>query len=1179
MLDNDVINAPESAYKFVIITLDSHSAGPVSRVQKKLKPYFPSLEISVHAAAEWSENPKALEKAKNDISNANIIVANLLFLEEHVKAILPSLKKRRNECDALVGCISSKEIVSLTMLDRLDMSKPTTGFLSLLKRLRGTNKSGKPASGKRQMSVLRRLPKILKFIPGKAQDVRSYFLTMLYWLGGSDDNVESMVIYLSEKYGGIKAIGDKSAKPPIEYPETGLYHPSLKTRITTNIKDIPKPRNATGTIGILLMRSYVLSGDTAHYDAVIKRLEENGLNVIPAFSASLDSRPAIEEFFHKNGNILVDCVVSLTGFSLVGGPAYNDSQAAEEILSKLNVPYVAAHALEFQTLSHWEENDSGLGPVETTMLVALPEIDGAIAPTVFGGRPGPGLEMLPAEERVESLVSKVRKYVNLRTKPVEDKRVSVILYGFPPNAGAIGTAAYLDVFRSLYNTLLRLKHEGYKVEIPQNVEELKDKILNGNRETYGQEANVFKRISADEIVAEEPYLKEIEAAWGPAPGKLQSDGSGLFILGEKFGNVFVGIQPAFGFEGDPMRLLFEKGFAPTHAFSSFYRFLRKEMETDAIIHFGMHGALEFMPGKKAGVSESCWPDRLIGDIPNIYIYAANNPSEGSLAKRRSNAVIISHLTPPLAKAGLYKGLLDLKESLNQLRGMSPDAENQSDLMQLIADQAESLDIVFEGDFDLLRLKLYELEEALIPEGLHVVGTPPSAEARENYLGVIPGTDNKQERAKYEQLLTKDTELPAVIDALEGKFIKPVPGGDIIRSPEILPTGRNMHAFDPFRMPTSFAMQEGKNQTTALLNAQEHLPETVAMVLWGSDNIKTDGGSIAQAMNLMGARPFFDDYGRLSGAELISLEELGRPRIDVLMTLSGIFRDLLPLQIKMLADASLKAAQAKESNDMNFIRRNTLAIMDKHGFTLEQAALRVFSNAEGTYGSNVNHLVSSASWDQEDELADTYENRKSYAYDPKGDCSKQTGLLQAILELVDCTYQNLESVELGVTTVDHYFDTLGGITRAVKRARGVDTPVFIGDQTRGGSKVRTLADQIALETRSRSLNPKWFEPLLKHGYEGVRHIESQVTNTFGWSATTGQVEPWVYGKLSETFILDEEMRRRLASLNPAASLRVANRLMEAHDRSYWEPDEETLEALRDSLAELEDNLEGVSLAAE
>ena len=1179
MLDENLSKIKADSYKFVIITLDSHSAGPVSRVQAKLKPFFPTLEITVHAAAEWAENPSSLDAAKKDIFDADIIIANLLFLEEHVRAILPTLKTKRENCDALVGCISSKEVVSLTKMDRLDMSKPTTGFLSLLKKLRGSSKSGKPASGKRQMSILRRLPKILKFIPGKAQDVRSYFLTMLYWLGGSDDNVESMIIYLCQKYGKLKGKGNLVAKPPIEYPETGLYHPKLKSRVSTEIRDIPVKKNVKGKVGLLLMRSYVLSGDTAHYDAVISELESLDLQVIPAFSASLDSRPAINEFFYVNSKLNVDCILSLTGFSLVGGPAYNDSQAAEEILSKLDVPYIAAHALEFQTLPNWEENNLGLGPVETTMLVALPEIDGAIAPTVFGGRVAHGLEMQPCHERVKNLSLKVKKYVDLRTKSTSDKKISIVLYGFPPNAGAVGTAAYLDVFQSLFNTLLRLKEEGYFVELPSSIDELKENILNGNKDRYGQEANVYKRISADDIVLNEPYLKDIEETWGPAPGKLQSDGSGLFILGQKFGNIFIGIQPVFGYEGDPMRLLFEKGFAPTHAFNTFYRFIRNEIKSDAIIHFGMHGALEFMPGKKSGVSESCWPDRLIGEIPNIYIYAANNPSEGSLAKRRSNAVIISHLTPPLSKAGLYKGLLELKESLIQFRQEHDKTKNLSDLKQLIKDQAEALEIDFGNDFEILQSKLYELEEALIPEGLHIIGSPPSKNARDSYLDVIPGLENKKDRDHFDQLLTVDCELQGLMDALNGKYIKPVPGGDIIRSPEILPTGRNMHAFDPFRMPTSFAMQEGKNQTKALLEAQSKMPETVAMVLWGSDNIKTDGGSIAQAMNLMGAKPFFDDYGRLSGAELIPLEELGRPRIDVLMTLSGIFRDLLPLQIKMLADAAKKAALADEPLEMNYVKRNTLDFVKKHTLKIEQAVLRVFSNAEGTYGSNVNHLVSSATWDEEDQLADTYENRKSYAYDSKGKCSRQTQLLQAILEQVDCTYQNLESVELGVTTVDHYFDTLGGITRAVKRARGEDTPVYIGDQTRGGSKVRALADQIALETRSRSLNPKWFEPLLKHGYEGVRHIESQVTNTLGWSATTGQVEPWVYGKLSETFILDEEMRRRLASLNPAASLRVANRLMEAHDRSYWEPDEETLEALRDSLAELEDNLEGVKLAAE
>jgi magnesium chelatase subunit H len=251
-----------------------------------------------------------------------------------------------------------------------------------------------------------------------------------------------------------------------------------------------------------------------------------------------------------------------------------------------------------------------------------------------------------------------------------------------------------------------------------------------------------------------------------------------------------------------------------------------------------------------------------------------------------------------------------------------------------------------------------------------------------------------------------------------------------------------------------------------------------------------------------------------------------------------------------------------------------------GVGMEEAALRVFSNAEGAYGSNVNQLIDSGAWGEEDELADAYEARKSFAYGVDGKAHKNSGLLQAALKDVDLAYQNLESVELGVTTVDHYFDTLGGISRAVKRAKGgVETPVFIGDQTRGEGKVRTLKDQVALETRSRSLNPKWFEGLLKHGHEGVRQIEAQVTNTLGWSATTGQVEPWVYQRLSETFVLDEEMRRRLAALNPQASARMANRLIEAFERNYWQPDEATLAALQAGADELEDTLEGLTLAAE
>jgi magnesium chelatase subunit H len=823
------------------------------------------------------------------------------------------------------------------------------------------------------------------------------------------------------------------------------------------------------------------------------------------------------------------------------------------------------------------------------MLVALPELDGATCPTVFAGRHGAGgcagcahacamvsdiRAMAPCFERIESLAEKTLRLARLRRAQNAQKNVAIVLFGFPPNAGAVGTAAYLSVFESLHATLLAMRDDGYDVDVPESVEALRAAVLEGNANRYGQEANVAAHVSADEIVAGTPPLEAIEAVWGPAPGKVQSDGAGVFVLGRQFGKVFVGVQPAFGYEGDPMRLLFERGFAPTHAFATFYLWLRNTFKADAVLHFGMHGALEFMPGKQTGLGARDWPDRLIGEMPNVYLYASNNPSEAALAKRRSGAVTVTHLTPPLAQSGLYKGLAELKDSLSRWREMSDSDPARAELEALIDEQAQAVDMGGTG-LEGLWLKLLETEDALIPEGLHVLGRPFSEAARAEYLGLIDNVDDET-RARVAPLLQEDHEIPGLLRALDGRFTPPVPGGDLIRSADILPTGRNIHAFDPFRMPTAFACRDGARQADVLLQTHEALPETVALVLWGSDNIKSDGAPLAQALALIGAEPRFDSFGRLSGADLIPLEDLGRPRIDVVMTLSGIFRDLLPLQTRMLAEAALKAASANEPVEMNFVRAHALDVMADQGCDLETAALRVFSNAEGAYGSNVNGLVDSSAFGDEDELADAYEARKSFAYGVNGKPQAQGELLQAALKTVDVAYQNLESVELGVTTVDHYFDTLGGISRAVKRARdGVEAAVYISDTTRGAGKVRTLKDQVALETRARSLNPKWFEGMLKHGSEGVRQIEATVTNTLGWSATTGQVDPWVYQRISETFVLDDDMRQRLADLNPAASSRMANRLIEASERAYWTPDDETLAALQDAADALEDQLEGIA----
>ena len=338
------------------------------------------------------------------------------------------------------------------------------------------------------MKMLRQLPKLLRFIPGTAQDMRAYFLTLQYWLAGSEQNIANMVRLLVDRYAdgprrGLRGIA--KAEAPIEYADIGVYHPRMKGRIADTADRLPALANERGTVGLLLLRSYLLAGNSGHYDGVIAAFEAKGLRVIPAFASGLDQRPAIERFFMKDGRSAVDAVVSLTGFSLVGGPAYNDSKAAEDILAKLDVPYLSAHPVEFQTLEQWGASDRGLMPVESTIMVAIPELDGAAGPMVYGGRSdGAGIactgceractfarseiggEMQVCSERAEMLASRTARLVAMRRSERRDRKVAIVLFNFPPNAGNTGTAAFLSVFESLHRTLGAMKREGYQVDVP-----------------------------------------------------------------------------------------------------------------------------------------------------------------------------------------------------------------------------------------------------------------------------------------------------------------------------------------------------------------------------------------------------------------------------------------------------------------------------------------------------------------------------------------------------------------------------------------------------------------------------------------------------------------------------------------------------------------------------------------
>ena len=1242
------IQTDPSHIRVVVVTMDTHVATATLRARASLARMHPGIELRMHAASEWSASETALEACRDDIRHADIVVVTMLFLEDHFLPLLPMLQERRMQCDAMVCIMSAPEVVKLTRIGKFDMSGPTSPAMALLKKLRGSRENA-PKGGAQQMKMLRRLPQILRFIPGTAQDARAYFLTLQYWLGGSEDNVLNLVRALVNRYADGPRRGWRGkveAEAPVEYPDVGVYHPRMKGRIGEDAAALPSSSKARGRVGILLLRSYLLAGNTGHYDGVIAALEAQGLDVVPVFAAGLDARPAIDQYFLREGVTLVDAVVSLTGFSLVGGPAYNDAKSAEEVLARLDVPYLAAHPVEFQSLVDWGSSDRGLLPVESTIMVAIPELDGATVPMVYGGRPGPAgsqcqgchrrcsfdgsqseQDMVSCIERAATLAARIARWVELKRAERAQRRIAMVVFNFPPNAGNVGTAAYLSVFESLWNTMAALSRAGYRVDMPDSVDALRKTLVEGNTGHTGALANVHVRIPVDEHVRRERWLKDIEAQWGPAPGHQLTDGANLFVMGAQFGQVFVGVQPGMGYEGDPMRLLFERGFAPTHAFCAFYRWIREDFKAHAVLHFGTHGALEFMPGKQTGMTASCWPDRLIGDLPNLYLYAANNPSEGAIAKRRAAATLISYLTPPVAESGLYRGLAELKTSLDRWRILNEEmAGERQGLAETILAQAVEADL-FPADAEwpsgvelervIRRLNnaLLELEYTLIPHGLHVVGAAATPAERVDFLvsmtesgeglvppraaieslvagqgyyrfaevAGVPRSDTLQRL--YEQLsrvdaqLSVDTEIDAILRAFDGRYVAPAPGGDLLRSPEILPTGRNVCGFDPFRIPSAYALKDGARQAQRILDRfladGNPLPESVAVVLWGTDNLKTEGAPIGQILALLGATPRFDSYGRLAGADLIPLEQLGRPRIDVVVTLSGIFRDLMPLQIKLLAEATFAAASAEEPAEMNFVRKHTLDYMARHGCDVETAALRVFGNADGAYGANINHLIENSCWDEEGELAETYSRRKGFAYGRTGRPVQQAALLQSVLADVSLAYQNLDSVELGVTTIDIYFDTLGGISGAIKKAQGGRSPaVYIGDQTKGEGTVRSLSEQVAIETRTRMLNPKWYEGMLKHGYEGVRQIEAHITNTFAWSATTGQVQPWVYQQLTHTFLLDPEMRERLARLNPAASAKLANRLIEASNRDFWQPSAETLEALRRAGEELEDRLEGV-----
>ncbi|MDX6576436.1 MAG: magnesium chelatase subunit [Blastocatellia bacterium] len=439
-------------------------------------------------------------------------------------------------------------------------------------------------------------------------------------------------------------------------------------------------------------------------------------------------------------------------------------------------------------------------------------------------------------------------------------------------------------------------------------------------------------------------------------------------------------------------------------------------------------------------------------------------------------------------------------------------------------------------------------------------------------------------ANVAEQLDSNNEIKSLLRALRGEYIEPGPGADIVQNPDVLPTGRNTHAVNPYSVPSQMAFTRAKLTADALLRRyyDEHgrYPKAMALVLWGLDNIKTQGEGVAQALHLLGVRPIRDALNRATEIEVIPLEELKRPRIDIVMTVSGIFRDLFAPTMALLDKAVRRVAVLDEPLDMNYVRRNVSEKIDAGGADFDDAVARVFSNAPGNYGTNVNFMVMESQWETSDTLGDLFVTRKCFAYtrDSKGrtiEGREARDLMDQALSRVEATYQNIDSFEVGITDVDHYFEYLGGISNAVEKRAQARPAIYLSDSLSPQTKIRSLEETIRLETRAKTLNPKWYEGMLKHGFRGVAEIENHVANTFGWSATADAVDPWIYTDIARTFLLDSSMFDRLQELNPHSVRSLTRRLLEAHHRGYWNPDEEILEKLREMIGHLEPQPEGVA----
>jgi magnesium chelatase subunit H len=1211
----------------------------------------PELDIRVFSDRNITTNSTEVAAA---LKNADVFFGSLLFDYDQVVW----LRERVANIPIRLIFESALELMSLTKIGAFAIGDKPAGMPKPIKFILDKFSNGKEEDKLAgYISFLKIGPKLLKFIPvQKVQDLRNWLIIYGYWNAGGSENVASLFWTIAEKYLELK-VGD--IPPPIETPDMGLLHPDYQGFFTSpreylqwyrkseqGIGNREQRRENSPVIGILLYRKHVIT-KLPYIPQLIRYFEKAGLTPLPIFINGVEGHVAVRDWMTSDyetqerqrgkietlslsaESVKIDAIVSTIGFPLVGGPAGSmeagrQVEVAKRILTAKNVPYIVAAPLLIQDIHSWTRQ--GVGGLQSVVLYALPELDGAIDTIPLGGLVGEQIYLVP--ERIQRLTNRVKSWISLRQKPISQRKIAIILYGFPPGYGAVGTAALLNVPRSLIKLLHALKAQGYTVgEIPEDGEELIRQIKAADEINPLGENNIkdITTVNARTLEKWLGYLftSRIEKQWKYLTGSgIKTYGDEFNIGGVQLGNVWIGVQPPLGIQGDPMRLMFERDLTPHPQYAAYYKWLQNDFQADAVVHFGMHGTVEWLPGSPLGNTGYSWSDILLGNMPNLYIYAANNPSESILAKRRGYGVLISHNVPPYGRAGLYKELVNIRDLIAEYR---EDPEKNYLLKEGICkkivdtglevdcpfDDAKRLGIPFTPEnvrmfsnhaFDHYLVKLYEylqvLENRLFSSGLHVLGEAPNQEELTGYLDAYFGGENEprsrsvpegyrseehegrkeEERKEITRLLNQSTdELTNLLRGLNGEFIPPAPGGDLLRDGAgVLPTGRNIHALDPYRMPSPAAFARGKEIAKKIisqsLDENKKYPETVAVLLWGLDAIKTKGESLGILLELVGAEPVKEGTGRIVRYDLKPLADVGHPRIDVLANLSGIFRDSFVNIIELLDDLFQRAAEIDEPEEMNFIRKHAL-ILKAQG--VENSSARLFSNPSGDFGSLVNDRVVDGNWESGEELGDTWESRNVFSYGRNDKGQARPEVLQTLLKTSDRIIQEIDSVEYGLTDIQEYYANTGGLKKAAEKQSGKKVQASFVESFSKDTTPRNLDDLLRMEYRTKLLNPKWADAMANQGSGGAFEISQRMTALIGWGGTADFQDDWVYDQAAETYALDPEMAEKLRKVNPEAFRNIVGRMLEASGRGLWQADGDKLDKLRKLYDLTDEELEGVT----